>query len=185
VNEERARLFVALELPAEVRSALLAWRPGLPGLRLLPEASLHVTLCFLGWVPVGAVGAVACACEPASALPAPALGLGEPVWLPRRRPRVLAVSVLDESGALRAVQSWLSGALAAGGWYEPERRPWLAHVTIARASADARLGHVQLDPPEAIQFAGDAIVLYRSRLSRGGAAYEPLSRVSLIGSPSQ
>src|SRR3954453_15088126 len=47
----RARLFVALDLPADAREALVEWRaPGLgvDGLRLVDPAGLHVTLAFLG-----------------------------------------------------------------------------------------------------------------------------------------
>jgi 2'-5' RNA ligase len=186
VRSERARLFVALELPLEVRSALVAWRPSMPGLRALPVDALHVTLCFLGWLPVAAVDAIAEACGSVSSGVAGArLRLGEPLWLPRRRPRVLAVSVVDESGALSELQAGLSEALAAGGWYAPEDRPFLAHLTVARASRDSRLGSVSLAPPPGMAFTGSVVTLYRSRLLPGGAAYEPLSRVSLIGSPSQ
>ena len=47
------RLFVALPLPAETRSALLAWTKRCgpqPGLRWTLEDQLHITLQFLGEV---------------------------------------------------------------------------------------------------------------------------------------
>jgi 2'-5' RNA ligase len=183
-REERARLFVALELPADVRSALVEWRPSVPGLRALPIDSLHVTLCFLGWLPVAAVAAIADVCASVCAGAAEGLALGSPLWLPRRRPRVLAVSIVDGSGALASLQGALSAALAAEGWYAPENRRYLPHVTVARTSAGARLGSVPLAPEPEMTFTGSVVTVYRSRLSPGGAAYEPLSRVSLIGSPS-
>jgi 2'-5' RNA ligase len=36
-----------------------------------------------------------------------------------------------------------------------------------------------IDGPERVSFDGDAVTLYRSRLSRAGARYEPLERVPL------
>jgi len=45
----KERLFVALELPEDVRVALVAWRPRDGGLRPVAAESLHVTLAFLGW----------------------------------------------------------------------------------------------------------------------------------------
>ncbi len=73
-----ARLFVALELPAEVRGALAAWArragrgPGHGRLRLVEPESLHVTLCFLGSRPMAEVDEIAAAGRVAvSALPAP------------------------------------------------------------------------------------------------------------------
>jgi 2'-5' RNA ligase len=80
---------------------------------------------------------------------------------------------------LRDAQAELSAALSAGGWYKPEARPFLAHVTVARARRDARLRAVDLSPPKGLEFDGSEIVVYRSRLEAGGARYEPLHRVVL------
>ena len=98
-EEERARLFVALELPEEARQALGRWRSlvldGVPGLRALPEEQLHVTLCFLGWRSVSQINAIADACGRLSPLDPPTLRLGQARWLPPRRPRVLAVELQE------------------------------------------------------------------------------------------
>src|SRR5581483_12164038 len=62
---ERVRLFVALELPSRVRSALAEWRStavrSRDDLRLVAPASLHVTLAFLGSRPAGELDAIAAA----------------------------------------------------------------------------------------------------------------------------
>ncbi|HWT95146.1 MAG TPA: 2'-5' RNA ligase family protein, partial [Solirubrobacteraceae bacterium] len=54
------RLFVALDLPSGVVAALSAWAGAAerPGLRILPAASLHVTLAFLGERPDGEADAI-------------------------------------------------------------------------------------------------------------------------------
>ena len=185
----RARLFVALDLPEDVREALAAWgravatRDGAERrLRLIPPSALHVTLCFLGWRDEGQaeeIAALALGAVPAGA-PAPPLALGAPAWLPRRRPRVLAVDLADERDALADLQACVSDALAARAAFEPEKRPFRPHVTVARVPRGARAGsRAELAPPPPLRFPGAAVTLYRSRLSRAGAHYEPLARAEL------
>jgi 2'-5' RNA ligase len=151
-------------------------------LRDVAPESLHVTLCFLGSRPEEEIDAIAAACTIVAAEPAPGLVLAEGLWLPRRRPRVLAVRLEDPERGLARIQSELSAALAAGGWYEPEKRPFLAHVTVARVGARLGPRPPELPEPPRVEFTGSSVVLYRSRLSRSGARYEPLSTVSLAAS---
>jgi 2'-5' RNA ligase len=130
------RLFVALELPGSVRAALAGWGAAhvgaTPGVRLIDMRSLHVTLCFLGWRDPGEVGEIAATCRSAVPGDAVPLSLGEALRLPPRRPRVVAVELPDPAGGLARLQSRLAAALAERGFYEPESRPYLGHVTVAR-----------------------------------------------------
>lgn len=176
-----ARLFVALDLPDAVVEKLAAWRAPLlrdaRDLRALPPEALHVTLAFLGAMPEEAIAplaALAASCAQ-DAREVSGLALGEPLWLPRRRPRALAVAIEDRHGRLAELQGRLVGQLAADGWHDPETRPYLPHVTIARSrgSAAARARH--LPAPPSLAFAGAAVVLHRSHLSPEGARYERLS----------
>ncbi len=184
----RARLFVALDLPEEVREALATWgrevagREGERRLRLVPADALHVTLCFLGWRDEGQTGEIAALALGAvgESAAAPRLALGEAGWLPPRRPRVLAVDLEEEGGGLSALQLAVSDALEAGCAFEPEKRPFRPHATVARVPRGARAGsRDELNPPPPLEFPGVAVTLYRSRLSREGARYEPLARVGL------
>jgi 2'-5' RNA ligase len=181
---ERARLFVALELPDEAREALVRWRSaaaaGIRGLRLVAPENLHATLCFLGSRPANEVDAIAAACGVAAREPVLESAFGAPLWLPRRRPGVLAVELLDRRGALARLQATLSAALATGGWYTPEARPFLPHVTVARVGRDARVRPVEVGPPDdGFDVRCSRVTLYRSRLGAGGARYEPLKVVEL------
>jgi 2'-5' RNA ligase len=181
---ERARLFVALDLPVEARGALERWRSGVlrevAGLRPVAPDGLHATLCFLGWRAVDEIEQIGAACVAAAGgLRAPLLSLGAALWLPARRPRVLAVRLSDASGALAGVQASVSAALSGGDWYAPEVRPFLAHVTVARVSGHARVRATELEPPGHLEFRGPAVTLYRSRLGRGGARYEVQRTVKL------
>ena len=181
----KARLFVALDLPEDIREALSAWQHhelgALPELRPVAPESLHVTLCFLGWRDLGEVGrigelAVGAACSVRS------IELGEAVWLPRRAPRALAVEVHDAGGACAALQGAVSDVLAASGFYERETRPFFPHVTVGRVRgrrAGRGLGRRVPPPPPPLRFDGAAVTLYRSRPTAGGAAYEPLARARL------
>jgi 2'-5' RNA ligase len=185
-GDERARLFVALELPGEVRDQLAAWRDDVlaaaaePGvLRAVAVDSLHVTLCFLGSLEVGSIEAIAAACSVVRAMPAPLLRVSGGIWLPARRPSVLAVSLDDLGGRLHAVQSALSDALAEGAWYTPEKRAFLPHVTVGRVTRGARVGRRTELPevPGELTFTATTVTLFRSRLSAAGARYEGLASV--------
>jgi 2'-5' RNA ligase len=178
-----ARLFVALELPADAREALVRWRADVveqvAGLRVVRPEDLHATLCFLGSRPVGEVDAISTACGVVAGEPVVDSAFGEGLWLPARRPRVLAVGLRDDDGVLAGVQSALSRALVAGGWYAPESRPFLAHVTVARVGRDERVRRVELPAPPSCAARCSVVTLYRSRLGAGGARYDPLASVEL------
>ncbi|HTU86817.1 MAG TPA: RNA 2',3'-cyclic phosphodiesterase [Solirubrobacteraceae bacterium] len=180
---ERARLFIALELPDAARRVLVEWRTssltGVPGLRLVRPEDLHVTLCFLGSRPADEIEQIGAACGVVAGEPAVETAFGEPLWLPRRRPRVLAVALPDAGGGLARVQAGLSAALVAGGWYAPESRPFLAHVTVARVSGGGRFRALSLPALPAVAVPCSRVTLYRSRLSPSGARYEPLTVVEL------
>ncbi|MGO9495439.1 MAG: RNA 2',3'-cyclic phosphodiesterase [Solirubrobacteraceae bacterium] len=185
---QNARLFVALELPDVAREALSLWRSAVvaevPGLRPVRPEDLHATLCFLGSRPEDEIDQIAAACGVAAGEPVVDSAFGEALWLPARRPRVLAVALSDPDGVIARVQSVLSGALVAGGWYAPESRPFLAHVTVARVGHDARVRPVKLPaPPGDLAVRCSSVTLYRSRLGSGGARYEPLASVSLGSAP--
>jgi RNA 2',3'-cyclic 3'-phosphodiesterase len=178
VSDERARLFVALELPETARETLVEWRKSIlsvnSGLRPVALEALHVTLCFLGWRPAGEIEEIADACGVVADRAAIELSLGDAVWLPSRRPRALAVKLEDRDRALEAVQAELSETLRTGGWYVPEPRPFLAHVTVARVAKGARVRRHDLPAPPRVRLEGGTVTLYRSRLGRAGARYEPL-----------
>jgi len=195
-----ARLFVAVDPPADVREELAEWarealadwrswtvarprRPRRPPRLLQPDA-MHLTLCFLGSRPVAEIPALCsalslCADEPGE------LSVGAPLWLPPRRPHALAVEVQDRSGALGSLQASLMGLLAQASGWEPERRRFRPHVTIARLPAGAAPagrepgGRPLLPPTPQLSFTPEAIVLYRSLPAAGGTTYDPLATCEL------
>jgi 2'-5' RNA ligase len=175
------RLFVALELPPAARSALVAFRDAAadPDVwRPVPNESLHLTLAFLGRRPADDVAAVEDALR-AAAGPAPRLALAGAVLLPPRRARVLCAALDDPDGTLAELQARVSDGLAAAGVYTPEKRPFRAHATVARLRPRARAPRTVSGDPEPLEFHGEALTLFESRLHPHGARYEPLVRLNL------
>ncbi len=185
----RARLFVALDLPQGVRAGIAAWGKRAlvdPALRPVREESLHITLAFLGWTAEKEISRLAEIVE-SSRVPAPSIGLGDPAPRPERGlPRLFALPVA--SPATVSLQARLREKLVAARLYEPEKRPFWPHVTVARVGREERGSKRPArvsKPPGALPkellrpFGGVRLTLYRSQLQPQGAQYTPLAQVEL------
>lgn len=190
-NSESVRMFVALDLPEIVREDIAAWGETAladPALRRVPPEALHVTLAFLGNRQLSDVERIAEAMEEAATIPV-LLELGGPVGRPARgRPRLVALPA--SHGPIGGLQERLSEDLVFEGLYEPEKRPFWPHVTVARVRAEGggsrRPMQVEIpsgpSPAERVGwFHGVRISLYRSELQPQGARYVPLAQVELPG----
>jgi 2'-5' RNA ligase len=191
-KSKRVRLFVALDLPAEVRAGIGAWGErelADPALRRVPEDSLHVTFAFLGHRDEAEVEPAAAAVRASADAAAPLLELLEPVQRPARGPaRLFALPVL--SAGAEQLQAEVSERLVAAGLYEPEKRPFWPHVTLARVRPDERGSRrpapVERPPRElpaglSEPFLGVRLGLYRSELKPTGARYVRLAQIKLPG----
>ena len=185
-DEPRARLFVALELPAQARDALTRWQAeALAGredeLRPVAPEALHVTLAFLGSRPEREIEPIGTALtEAVAGNRAPRLEPTTVKPIPPRRPRLFALDLADPDGAAAAVQAKVSQALESKGFYTPEKRPFWPHVTVARVKKRQRNITTPPDaPPPTDPFIAPEVVLYRSHLHPKGARYEALARVRL------
>jgi 2'-5' RNA ligase len=186
----RVRLFVGLQLPDEVLHGLQEWgRDELsdPALRPIPVESLHVTLAFLGHRPEGDVERTIEVVE-SCAGPAPSFELLDPVARPSRgRPGLFAVPV--RSSGVEEIQTRLQTGLVEEGLYEPEKRSFWPHVTVARVRREGkgskRPQRVQRPPgglPDTLRertFVSIRLALYLSELKPQGARYTPLAQVHL------
>ena len=179
----RARLFLALDLPQDTRQGLAGWRDqvlaGRDDLRPVAPEALHVTLVFLGYRPEKEIPAIAEAAFGAlRGLPAATLAAAALLPVPKRRPRLFALDLEDAEGHCTAIAEAASAALEAARFYEPEKRPFWPHVTIARVKRGARAAPLEAEPP-GDPFAAGLVTLYRSLLSPRGARYEPLEQLTL------
>lgn len=174
------RLFTALELPGEVRSALASWAARVaarqPAVRLVPTEALHLTLVFLGSQRRDALDAIgrAVMSEARGLDPLAVSGAG---WLPPRQPGVLVADLAEDGERLAGLQADLAAALSP--WREPEARAFRPHVTVARVRRGGRLARRGVAPPPRLIFDAAALVLYRSRPGPGGSRYEALARAAL------
>jgi len=189
LKSPRARLFVALDLPEEIRAGIVAWgRRELtdPALRVVPPESLHVTLAFLGYLPekeIARLGEIVVGL----ASRAPEIRLGDPTGRPSgRHPRLFALPA-DSPGAV-SLQAELQEGLVATQLYKPERRPFWPHVTVARVKPESKGSKRPREvtrwprglPKDLLQAAVcRRVTLYRSELKPSGAEYRPLAQVKL------
>jgi 2''-5'' RNA ligase len=189
LKSPRARLFVALDLPAGVMTGIVAWGERAladPALRPVARQSLHITLAFLGYRPEKQVEEIAAAVGE-SVAEAPWIELLDPVARPPRgRPRLFALPA--RSPGAESLQADLQERLVSAGLYEPEKRPFWPHVTVARVRPEARGSRrpqVVAEVPGALPaellkpFRGVRMTLYRSELQPSGAHYVPLAQVEL------
>ena len=190
LKSPRARLFVALDLPDDVRAGIVDWqRTSLvdPALRIVRPEALHMTLVFLGYQAEKEAKTIAKQAFDVDS-EAPAVELtAEPVGVPRgKRPRLIALAAnSDETVSL---QQRVEERLVAAGHYKPERRPFWPHLTVARVRAEApgsrKPAQVRIPPhplPEHMFrfFRPTRLVLFKSHLRRTGAEYESLAELEL------
>jgi 2'-5' RNA ligase len=189
LKSPRARLFVALDIPEDVRAGLASWGAGAladPALRPVRPESLHVTLAFLGYRPEKEIDRLSEIVAAARA-PAPEIELRDPVAKPNaRRARLFALPA--PSAGAEEIQARLQDALVAERLYEPEKRPFWSHLTVARVRPEGRgskrpmgVARPPAELPAGLRepFLGVRVTLYRSELQPQGAKYTPLAQVEL------
>ncbi|MBI4626401.1 MAG: RNA 2',3'-cyclic phosphodiesterase [Verrucomicrobia bacterium] len=168
------RLFVALALPAPVRDALAALAQPLPGVTWTRPEQLHITLRFLGDVPVDKIEPMIARLAGVRVAPfvLPVEGTG--AFPPNRPPRIVWAGTGSGHPHLFQLRQRLDDSLLAAG-VQFDVRTFHAHATLARCSERAGAAlthwlHVHREfaaPP----FWVDAFELYASDLQPGGAVH--------------
>lgn len=196
-GSQEVRLFVALDLPEEVREGLASWQKRAlsdPALRPMRAEALHITVCFLGHRHQRTIPRIAEIIARVGKRPVELRFDPEPSPIPKGRPRLYAVGGRSESAS--ALQRELAEALAAERLYEPEKRSFWPHVTVARVRSERlppgpkerrgrgrsrRVGEPPAPLPQALTepFGAVRLSLYRSNLKPQGAEYVRLDGVDL------
>ncbi len=194
------RLFVAVELPPEVRRALVVTMEMLrnaantDALRWARIDGIHLTLEFLGAVEEDRLDAVGAALRAGVRGCAPIdmtlLGLGS--FGGRGQMRVVWLGVGGDGGALADLADRVAESLEPLG-FERDERGFNAHLTLARVRDDAPPAvreHVhdmvmRFNAPEFPWFRVDRISLMQSTLTSGGSIYRSLATYPLEGTEEQ
>jgi 2'-5' RNA ligase len=197
LKSPRVRLFVALDLPDQIRDGLARWQQRAledPALRPMRPEALHVTLVFLGYQPEKAIPRIAEIVDSVGPRPVELRFDPEPSPIPKGRPRLYAAG--GRSDSAERLHRELSEALQAARLYEPEKRSFWPHVTVARVRSERlppgrgeRRGRGRprrvIKPPSRLPqaltepFGAVRIALYRSNLKPQGAEYVRLHGVDL------
>ena len=190
---ELVRSFIAIELPADVRSELTSIEEKLkvrrhPFVKWVDPESIHLTLKFLGSVSGETipeiVEAMSLVAQPVSPLTLQIGGTGAfPNW---QRPQVVWVGVGGEMGRLTTLQRELEAALSSLG-FPPESRPFSPHLTLGRlrervTPEDRRrfgLWAQSVKFEASLSFEVNAVRLMKSQLTSSGPIYSQLASVEL------
>lgn len=186
------RVFIAAELPETVHQALARVQAELRAQRfrfrwVAPE-NIHLTLNFLGDVapamlaPISDAMAMAARNHTSIHLAVKALGVFPSI----KRVRVIWAGLAEEVTRLGALKVALDQSLLAvsGLGFQPEQRPYKAHLTIGRAKGPTggRKLALVMDELQAVldaRFSIDTIYLFKSDLRPEGAVYTKLSSAHL------
>ena len=194
-RENTKRCFVAVTAPEAIRGRAadiqdaLQRRPELLGIRWLKPDAFHITLKFLGDVPVEDLSYIAQqlsivsqGCRPTQ-IRLDRLG----VFPNAKRPRVLWWGPDPETvpAELRAVHFHVQEALHLLG-FEKEDRPFHPHLTLGRIRDNvdpSRVAEALLETESGLEtdFPIRRIDLMESRLHPQGAVYETLVEVDIEG----
>jgi 2'-5' RNA ligase len=191
---EGPHLFVAVPLDESARAAVeavvdrvRATEPEGRGVRWVRLDGLHLTLRFLGPTPEERVPDVAAAVRAtaAGASPLRVRIAGAGAFPSAHRPRTLWLGVSDGADGLARLAAGLDESLVTAGW-QPEHRPFRAHLTLARADGvrsgpDAVAALTASADGLAIDTMIDRIVLYESVTGSGRARYISRADAALGG----
>jgi 2'-5' RNA ligase len=185
-DRAKVRLFVGIDLPADVRTAIevatAPLRTTIPGFRWVPVDNLHLTLVFVGWVDPGEVEPIAAAVAASVSRAARFTArLGHAGRFPDRgKARILWVGFDAGADALadlaRRAREGVADRVADG-------RPFRPHVTVARAKQPVRLAASGLEAIAALDrdVAIEGVTVFRSHLGSPHPRYEAVERIGLQG----
>ncbi len=176
------RLFVALEIPDDVRGELVALRRGIAGARWVPDEQFHLTLAFLGELDGPTAAAARDGLHGVRADPFELELSGVGRFPPRGRPRVLWAGLRDADD-VTVLADAVRRCLGRRGVPTDSRR-FAPHVTLARLR-DATDHAVTAFLTEwaswrAEPFPVTEFLLYSSHLGRAGAEHRLEAAYPLI-----
>jgi 2'-5' RNA ligase len=182
------RLFIAIELPDEIRAALAAVQNELrcaqADVAWTKPDNQHLTLKFFGEVEAQFVPAITEACQKAVAGIHPfTISLRDTGAFPNlRAPRVLWAGLDQGITELRQLHAKLEAQLAQSGFAKDDRA-FKPHLTLGRVksmkNAPALVSRLTATRLPELAFTAAEIVLMQSQLHPAGSIYTPLAKIAL------
>lgn len=184
------RLFIALDIPAEVRERLDQYVDRVR--RLAPDArwarieSLHITLKFIGEVKDAKLEEIESVLAPIKASPFQ-VEFQDIGFFPTPRSARVFWAGVHALEALPQLATAVETAVEQVG-VAREKRPYHPHLTLARAPESSTARHCFRllqerlsgeDPPQFGTMTAHEFFLYQSRIMRGGSRYTKLRRFAL------
>lgn len=183
------RCFIALDLPLAVKNDLEKLigelRQSKPAVTWVKADRLHLTLKFLGNVPLEKIAEIQTALQDVASRSAPfrlqPSGCG--AFPSVKQMRVVWAGLKGDQQQLGALQANVEATLAPLG-FPPEGRPFRAHLTLGRVKGPRELDSLQKALLARQNFQTEAfdvteLVLYKSDLRPEGPLYTPLFRAIL------
>jgi len=170
------RLFIAIELPDEVKRILVHMRRDIPGARWVPQEQLHLTLSFLGELEDTAIQRLTGALSGIHAHGFELRFSGTGCFPSPKQPRVLWVG-LEPEPLLNSLAALVRKAVLSCD-IPQEERPFSAHITLARLKLPAShevaafLDHPQKQKIPTVRVS--EFILFQSSLTHQGAIHSPL-----------
>lgn len=186
---EKIRLFIAVQIPAEVRRGLAEVERELTAseadVKWIPEGNFHVTLKFLGYVEQTRVDAVSGALQSAVEGLAPfdveLAGVGA---FPRiSSPSVVWVGVSSGGEELKSLAERVESALEGIG-FTREERPFSGHITLGRVKSPRNRDRLrdligELRERKVGSFKVESVSLMRSDLRPTGPIYTRIAEAEM------
>ena len=178
------RLFVGIPFPEDIRAALAGLSAGLPGAKWVAPENAHLTLRFIGEVGRDDADDIHHALDRIASPPFELVIAGVGCFQKGRKVHTLWAGI-DKEPLLFRLQEKIESTVVRAG-FEPERRKFKAHATLARFrnGAPDRIGafiehHGRFT---AGPFPVDHFTLFRSHLGNAGPHYEVLAQYPLEAS---
>jgi len=180
------RLFVALDIPQDIRARISAFaeqiRPLCPGARWARLEGLHITLKFIGEIPDAKLPEITQALAGIKASPFDVKFENVGFFPSPKSPRVFWIGVHGGNSLPKLAES-VSAAMEPVG-IAREDKAYSPHLTLARAGfkrgVDKNLKALTSLLPAEVETFGTMTAheffLYRSQLGRGGSTYTKLER---------
>jgi 2'-5' RNA ligase len=179
------RVFIAIEIPNEIRKALgdvqRALRPLTSNAKWVAPESIHITLKFVGETPEKRLEDIDTALTGLSWKPFTITVHGVGFFPGTRSPRVFWAGM--EAPTMEGLSEQLDTRMERLG-FEKEKRAFRPHITLARAKntrIDASLvsAAAKYEDHDFGSFAVDRVFLFKSTLKPSGAVYEKLKEFLL------